>query len=300
VTLRKLAPIALLLFAVAACSAQDSVVATVGGVDIVQEDVTALRTTYTDTAPGTDFRQDLSIIIFQEVVTQALDEQFGEAVSATNIEAAAQERLDAVAASGGSIADFYSIAGATEELVRRDAISAVLLASLSDALFGDPALAEALLTDRPEAVTQVCVRHVLVETETQALDVKDRLDSGEALADVATEISLDDGTPGGDLGCSLAARFVAEFADASLVAPIGEAFGPVETEFGFHILVVDERATPTVEDIQADPTLFVPAETMQNERNNWINAVIREADITVAPSVGSWDPDGLGIAPPAS
>jgi len=297
---RKLVPIALFLVIAAACSAGDSVVATVGGVDILQEDVTALRTTYTDTALGSDFRQDLSVIIFQEVVTQALNEQFGETVSAADIEAAAQERLDAVAASGGSIADFYSIEGATEELVRRDAISAVLLVSLSDALFTDPALAEALLTDRPEVVTQVCVRHVLVETETQALDVKNRLDSGEALADVAAEVSLDGGTPGGDLGCSLATRYVLEFADASLVAPIGEAFGPVETEFGFHILVVDERTTPTLEDIQADPTLFIPAETMQGERTTWINAAIREAAITVAPDVGEWDPDGVGIAPPAS
>ena len=314
-TLRKLAPIALFLVVAAACSAADSVVATVGGVDITASEITALRTTYQDTAFGSDFRQDLSLVVFQEVITQALADQFDAEISAADVEAAVQTRMDAVASveedipeGEGSpeerllraIADLYGIEGATEELLRRDATSEVLLGRVSEALFSDPAVAEGLLTESPEAVTEVCVRHVLVETEAEALEVMDRLETGEPLADIAGEVSIDTGTPSGDLGCSLAAIYVPEFGDASIVAPLGEAFGPVETQFGFHVLIVDERTTPTVEEIGADPTAFLPPETIQNERALWINEAVRAAVIEVAPNVGSWDPDGLGIAPPAT
>lgn len=87
-------------------------------------------------------------------------------------------------------------------------------------------------------------RHILVETEEEALDILAALQEDlESFADLARAASTDTGSgqQGGELGWSPVSGFVGPFAEAVTDAEIGEIVGPVNTEFGYHIIQVRAR-----------------------------------------------------------
>lgn len=84
------------------------------------------------------------------------------------------------------------------------------------------------------------VRHILVETEEQAQDIIAALESGESFGDLARAASTDTGSGanGGELGWAPVSNYVEPFANAVRDAEIGAIVGPVESEFGYHIIQV--------------------------------------------------------------
>ncbi|NWG15948.1 MAG: peptidylprolyl isomerase [Chloroflexi bacterium] len=89
----------------------------------------------------------------------------------------------------------------------------------------------------------VNARHILVATEEEALDVLAALQAGESFAELARALSTDtgSGTNGGELDWAPVTNYVKPFADAARDAAIGEIVGPVQTEFGYHIIQVRAR-----------------------------------------------------------
>ncbi len=126
-----------------------------------------------------------------------------------------------------------------------------------------------------------------------------RLDAGEEFAAVATEVSIDTGSGanGGSLGCTSPASYVPEFAEATMTAPIGEVTEPVESEFGFHIIVVDDRTEATAEEVQSimgDRALF-------DAVDQWLLDSITTADVAVVEQYGTWETDpSPQVIPPAA
>lgn len=108
-------------------------------------------------------------------------------------------------------------------------------------------LADALAADMGDTATYYNVRHILVATQEDAQAVVDALNAGESFADLAAAVSTDtsNNQNGGELGWAPATQYVAPFAEAVESAAIGEVVGPVQTEFGWHVLQVrgrEERA----------------------------------------------------------
>jgi peptidyl-prolyl cis-trans isomerase C len=94
---------------------------------------------------------------------------------------------------------------------------------------------------------QACTRHILLETEEDANDVVSELDGGADFAALAEERSTGPSGPrGGDLGCLTPGQTVPAFNDAAFSAEVDEVVGPVETQFGFHVILVYERSDATV------------------------------------------------------
>ncbi len=90
-----------------------------------------------------------------------------------------------------------------------------------------------------ETVEVPCSSHILLETEAEANDVIALLADGGDFAELAMEYSTGPSGPtGGVLGCTDPATFVVEFADAITGAPVGEIIGPVQTQYGFHVITV--------------------------------------------------------------
>lgn len=87
--------------------------------------------------------------------------------------------------------------------------------------------------------------HILVKTEEEALDVKKRLDQGEDFAALARKISLDLATrfKGGDLGPVKKGQTIPQFEKTLLALKVGETSHPVATQFGYHIIKLNDRAT---------------------------------------------------------
>ncbi len=87
-----------------------------------------------------------------------------------------------------------------------------------------------------------CARHILVPDEALAAELVERAQAGEDFAALAAEHGTD-GTAanGGDLGCFQRGMMVSDFEDAVVSATVGEVTGPVQTQFGYHALVVYEH-----------------------------------------------------------
>lgn len=104
-------------------------------------------------------------------------------------------------------------------------------------------LAEKIAEDDDiEVPDEVEVRHILVETEEEAMNMLAELDNGRDFAELAEEYSVcPSGDRGGNLGFFGPGRMRAEFEDASYAAEVGEIVGPVETDDGFHIIEVMDR-----------------------------------------------------------
>lgn len=297
--MRPFAAVLLLALVGAACSGSDPVVATVNGRDIHQSEVLELRSVDEDAVrvDSSEFRNELFNVIAQEVVVSALDEEFGVTISPDEVETELADRLVQ-----GGITEEEAIASlqdpnATRERLLRIVYSGLLGERATAALASREDFVADIMEERRELVTTVCARHILVETAAEAQQAAARLAEGEEFASVANDVSTDPAA-GGDLGCAVAGRYVPEFAEATLVAPLDTVFGPVQTEFGFHLIVVESREEPTAESIAADPLGALPADLLQSEFNNWFNARVDEADVSVLSRVGTWFPDGPGILPP--
>lgn len=92
-------------------------------------------------------------------------------------------------------------------------------------------------------VDEVRARHILVENEDDAKKIVERLKGGEDFAKVAKEASKDPGSgaEGGDLGFFTQDRMVPEFANAAFAMKPGELSAPVKSQFGWHVIKVEER-----------------------------------------------------------
>jgi peptidyl-prolyl cis-trans isomerase C len=89
---------------------------------------------------------------------------------------------------------------------------------------------------------RVRARHILVATEKEANDIEAKLQGGAKFEDLAKQYSLDGSKDyGGDLGYFTAPEMVAEFSKATFALKQGEVSKPVKTEYGWHIIRLDDR-----------------------------------------------------------
>lgn len=138
---------------------------------------------------------------------------------------------------------------------------------------------------------QICasgkvVAHILVASEAEAAAVVGRLGDGADFATLARELSTDTGSgaSGGGLGCLGAQQFVAEFEAAAQALAVGATSGPVQTQFGWHVIRVDAATYETLRDGVASAYQQVADTKFQR----WVQRRVREADVTVNPQYGTW------------
>lgn len=103
---------------------------------------------------------------------------------------------------------------------------------------------------------EVHARHILVKTEDEAKAIIAELAKGGDFDKIAKDKSTDtaSGPQGGDLGYFKKGDMVAEFADAAFAMKKGEVSKvPVKTQFGFHVIKVEDRRTappPKFEEVE--------------------------------------------------
>ena len=109
-------------------------------------------------------------------------------------------------------------------------------------------------------VPEVHARHILVPTEDEAKAALARVKAGEDFAKVATELSKDPGSEGGDLGWFTKDKMVPEFADAAFKMEPGQVSDPVKSQFGWHVIKVEEKrmkSFPTFEQVKDQAARYV-------------------------------------------
>lgn len=298
---RKTLVLAAAAAALAVACADTTVVATVDDAKIDEASVTELRYSSAEATSydAEGFRGDLTNLIYLEAQKSAAEQDFGltgfddpELIADTIANPTEDE--EQVFASVGSDPDRSDATKAVvaEQLLIRDAVVAELVS--------DEAYLASIYENQPVLLVSVCARHIVVATPEEAEAVKARLDAGEAFAEVANEVSLDTNSVGGELPCPIAAAdLVEEFATAAAILPVGEISTPVATEFGWHVVVVDDRTGPdSFEAFVADPTAYLHASALSGLWVPWVNDAIQSATIEVASQVGTWTYASNGIVPP--
>ncbi len=116
---------------------------------------------------------------------------------------------------------------------------------------------------------EVRAAHILVATEDEAKAIIAQLAGGADFAALAKEKSTDKGSGanGGDLGWFAKTVMVKEFADAAFAMQAGEtSAAPVKSQFGFHIIKLEERRTqpaPSLDSLREQIRAELAEETVQ-------------------------------------
>ena len=100
--------------------------------------------------------------------------------------------------------------------------------------------------------------HILVSTEEEALEIRELIEQGGDFASLARERSGDGAaTNGGQLGWFNAEMMVEPFAEAVVLLDVGEVSAPVRTQFGYHLIRLNDRRmadVPALDDVRRELT----------------------------------------------
>lgn len=152
--------------------------------------------------------------------------------------------------------------GLQEELGLENERRAFLAATLLDRI-GNAEITEAELQAEYDAQygsaeprTEYNASHILLETEEEAQAVIDALAEGADFAELAQERSIGPSGPnGGQLGWFGAGMMVPSFEEATFALEVGEVSAPVQTQFGWHVIVLNdtrEQEPPGLEQVRAE------------------------------------------------
>lgn len=219
--------------AAAATPAEDPVVARVGDQVILRSEVVEAYKTLPE-----QFAQIPMDAIFGELLQQLVDRRV--------------MAIDAARKGYGDDPEVARKVALLKERVMEEAyVAREIEAKVTDAMM--KAKYDKIVADNP-AEEEVHARHILVDSEDQAKKLKAELDKGADFADLANKNSKDarDGS-GGDLGYFTRERMVPEFAEAAFKAEVGKVVGPVKSQFGWHLILVEDKrkqAPPPFDDVK--------------------------------------------------
>ncbi len=141
-----------------------------------------------------------------------------------------------------------------------------------------------------ERLSQTNVSHILIrpseiltmaQAKDQADDVYQLLQDGGDFAELAKEYSEDPGSAlnGGTLGWSTPDQFVPEFAEVMASTQIGQISEPFQSEFGWHILIVqDRREQDMSEEARRNMAMdLLFRRRFEEERQEWLKEIRDEA-----------------------
>jgi len=138
---------------------------------------------------------------------------------------------------------------------------------------------------------EIHARHILLPTEEEAKKALARIKAGEDFTKVANEMSKDTAGEGGDLGWFTKDRMVPEFSEAAFKLKKGEISEPVHTQFGWHIIQVEDTRTKT----------FPPFEQVKDQAARYVAQKAESeavAQLHGAAKIERFDADGK--PPPAA
>ena len=192
----------------------------------------------------------------------------------------------------GTITDDPSWLGTAMENQRRNILSSVVINALRADAITEGALQTAYASKFPEGSgeQEYKASHILVETEQEARDLLVMLDDGADFGGLATEYSTGPSGPrDGDLGWFGKGQMVTPFENAVMGMDAGTYTGPVQTQFGYHLIFLNDRrvtAPPPFEDVRGELEVEIQNAAVENHLRGLIaNADVVMSDGTIDPSV---------------
>lgn len=172
----------------------------------------------------------------------------------------------------------------------------LLAAEAIDALLGEEVTDEALQAAYEatfagaEPSREWNASHILVETEEEAVALTERARDGEDFAELAREYSTGPSGPnGGELGWFGPGMMLSEFEDAASALEVGGISDPVQTRFGWHVILLNDTRLQ-----EAPPLEEVRDQVLAELQRSLVDA--RIAELTEA---GTVDQSGAEVIDPA-
>lgn len=129
------------------------------------------------------------------------------------------------------------------------------------------------------------LRHILVETQEEAEVILGKIRGGADFAELAKERSLGpSGEKGGDLGFITRGRTIKPFEDAAFALKPGDISEVVKTEFGYHIIKLEEispKRQKTLEESSIEIEYILLPGKQQDDFTNWLSSLRDEANIQI-------------------
>lgn len=246
------------------------------------------------------FRRQLQAQVLTQLIRSELLErgarELGLEVTAEDV---AETRAEIVEEVGGEDAFQLVIEqnNLTETDVERELRNIAIQDAVEAALTSDIEVTEAEIRQRYEQERETryelaAARHIMVASEAEAQEVIRRLEAGEDFAALAAELSLDEGTrdAGGDLGEFTRGRYPEQFEDAVFAAQAGDIVGPMQIGQTWHVIEVTDRRSVPFAEVEDEIREEILTQQRGDLLTQWQQANADQAEITVNPRFGRWDP----------
>lgn len=162
---------------------------------------------------------------------------------------------------------------------RRAYLAGVVLDDAAAAAVTEDAIAEAYAQrySGAEPSKEFNAAHILVETQEAAQEIKGQLDAGADFTALAKERSTGPSGPnGGELGWFSAGMMVKPFEDAVIALEPGEVSDPVETQFGWHVIRLNETRiveAPALDEVREELATEIQTRAVQDRLTEATGAV---------------------------
>ncbi len=291
----------------AACAGADQPLATVNGDEITIDDMVALNPEYEviDEFEQGAFVDDLGLAVLLRAIETQARTDYGIEVTGSDVDAFLAAPSETSAATIAAWQQNVAGGQMTEGQLRSNTKSLIIRDAVIEALVEDSDAFRNLWDQSPQLFASACVRHILTQLEDDAVAAAERIAAGEDFAAVADEVSRDTTTEGGLLAdpetgeCDVPLEvFVPEFGFQAAVAPLGEVSGPFVSDFGWHIIIVEERTIPaSLDEVRSNLDEYLTDAVRAQLVTPWINDAIDSAEVEIDPSIGTWSSTGSAILP---
>jgi hypothetical protein len=184
-----------------------------------------------------------------------------------------------------------------DRLIARNARAVALQSALSGVDLSDANL-QKYYDEHKADFSLNCVAHILVRSKADADAALARVKGGEEFAAVARAVSQDKGSApkGGDLDCNPKGSFVPEFDAVASEQPVGKPSDPVQTQYGFHIILVKERKDVPFETAKEQIRASLNSESQAAYRQ-FLRDALTSVRVTVDKRYGTFAPPAPGQVP---
>jgi len=212
---------------------RDTVLATVNGTEITVGHLLAARETLPE-----QFQEMPGEALFQPLVEQLIEQ--------TAIMQEAEGTL--------SVREQIAFENEQRAFIANAALTRVASEALSEENVNEAYTAFVTEFDGREPTPEFNASHIIVETEEEAQALRAELDEGADFAELAREHSMDGAAAGGgSLGWFGLGAMIPEFEEAVQELEVGEYMGPLETSFGWHLVLLNDTRmsqAPELEDVR--------------------------------------------------
>ncbi|MCG8511938.1 MAG: peptidylprolyl isomerase [Rhodospirillales bacterium] len=259
----------------AAKPSEDPVVATVNGSDIRLTDVAQAQQLLPDPYRGYPLH-----LIFGDLLNMVIDQRIAAQAARDKGLHEDEDLRRTLARIESQLLQRALVEQHVTDAVTEEAMKALYDQKMAEATPGD----------------QVHARHILVDSEAEAKQIIEELEGGADFAETAkTRSTGPSKTKGGDLGFFKEGEMVEEFSKAAFALEVGATTKePVQTQFGWHVIKVEERKKADVptfeqsqEQLRAELSQQIAAAFVKELRDN---ATVERFNIDGSPAEPAAEP----------